>query len=64
MTEGILKAEIAYQMTGQADSRVPGVSNYKGLQGILELLKKKGLQTVLERCDMDKIAFFDVPAGV
>lgn len=55
VTEGILKAEIAYQMTGQAYIGVPGVSNYKGLQGILEMLKKKGLRTVLECYDMDKM---------
>lgn len=55
VTEGILKAEIAYQKSGQAYVGTPGVSNYKGLYQILLELKEQGLQMVYECYDMDKM---------
>lgn len=59
VTEGILKAEIAYRRSGQAYIGNPGVSNYKGLYQMLKELKGQGLQTVLECYDMDKMMLLD-----
>lgn len=59
VTEGILKAEIAYQCTGLAYIGNPGVSNYRGLYQMLCELKAQGLQTVLECYDMDKMLRLD-----
>lgn len=59
MTEGILKAEIAYQRTGLAYIGNPGVSNYKGVRQILCELKEQGLHTVWECYDMDKMLCLD-----
>lgn len=59
VTEGILKAEIACQCSGQAYIGNPGVSNYKGVYQILSELKAQGLQTVLECYDMDKMMRLD-----
>lgn len=55
VTEGILKAEIAYQRSGMAYIGNPGVSNYKGLYQVLDKLKEQGLQVVYECYDMDKM---------
>lgn len=54
VTEGILKAEIAYRRSGTAYIGNPGVSHCKALYKMLEELKGHGLQTVLECYDMDK----------
>lgn len=59
VTEGILKAEIAYQRTGIAYIGNPGVSNYKGVRRILCELKEQGLHTVWECYDMDKMLRLD-----
>lgn len=55
VTEEILKAEIACRKSGHAYIGNPGVSNYKGLSRMLETLKERGLKTVLECYDMDKM---------
>lgn len=59
VTEGVLKAEIACQCSGQAYIGNPGVSNYKGVRQILCELKEQGLQTVWECYDMDKMLRLD-----
>ena len=59
VTEGILKAEIAYQKSGYPYIGNPGVSNYKGMRKMLEALKARGLETVLECYDMDKMMDLD-----
>lgn len=59
VTEGVLKAEIACQCSGQAYIGNPGVSNYKGVRQILCELKAQGLQTVWECYDMDKMLRLD-----
>jgi len=59
VTEGILKAEIACRKTGLAYVGNPGVSNYKGLRQMLEILKAQGLKTVMECYDMDKMLLLD-----
>lgn len=55
VTEGILKAELASMRSGFPYIGIPGVGNYKSLQPVLEVLKQKGLQTVFECMDMDKM---------
>lgn len=55
VTEGILKAELASMRSGFPYIGIPGVGNYKSLQPVLEALKQKGLQTVFECMDMDKM---------
>lgn len=54
VTEGILKAEIAYQISGETYLGNPGVSNYKELKQTLSYLKERGLKVVFECYDMDK----------
>lgn len=54
VTEGILKAEIAHQRTGDTYIGNPGVGNHRELKQTLEGLKKKGLKLVFECYDMDK----------
>lgn len=55
VTEGILKAEIAYQCTGRTYLGNPGVMNYKELKRMLAHLKGQGLKMVYECYDMDKL---------
>lgn len=55
VTEGILKAEIAWMCTGNPYIGVPGVSNHKGLETVLRKLKEQGLKRVYECYDMDKM---------
>ncbi len=59
VTEGILKAEITHQRTGEAYIGNPGVMNYKELESLLRRLKKCGLQEVVEANDMDKFMRVD-----
>lgn len=59
VTEGILKAQIAYQCSGFSYIGNPGVSNHKGLQQMLAKLKEQGLHTVYECYDMDKMLVLD-----
>ncbi|MFR8172699.1 MAG: hypothetical protein ACLU9Q_17980 [Marvinbryantia sp.] len=62
VTEGILKAEIAYQRSGLAYIGNPGVSNYKGVYQMLSRLKEQGLENVLECYDMDKMMALECKA--
>lgn len=55
VTEGILKAELASMRSGHSYIGIPGVGNYKSLQPVLMELKSRGLQTVYECMDMDKM---------
>ena len=57
VTEGILKAEIAWMCTGNPYIGVPGVSNHKGLETVLRKLKEQGLKRVYECYDMDKMMY-------
>lgn len=54
VTEGVLKANAAYAMSGYSFLGVPGVSQYKGLEQALIKLKELGLEEVQEYYDMDK----------
>ena len=58
VTEGILKAEAAYAMSGCSFLGVPGVNQYRELGKALQTLKENGLEEVREYYDMDK--FLDV----
>ena len=55
VTEGILKAEIASLRSGHPYIGIPGVGNYRSLQPVLSDLKQRGLKTVYECMDMDKM---------
>ena len=55
VTEGILKAELASLRSGYPYIGIPGVGNYKSLFPVLADLKSRGLQTVYECMDMDKM---------
>lgn len=54
VTEGVLKANAAYAMSGYSFLGVPGVSQYKELERVLVELKELGLEEVQEYYDMDK----------
>lgn len=59
VTEGILKAEITHQRTGETYIGNPGVMNHKELKQMLVRLKEQGLQEVVEANDMDKLMRLD-----
>ncbi len=59
VTEGILKAEVTHQRTGETYLGNPGVMNYKELEFLLRRLKKRGLEEVVEANDMDKFMRID-----
>lgn len=59
VTEGILKAEITHQRTGETYIGNPGVMNHKELRQMLIQLKERGLQEVVEANDMDKLMRLD-----
>ena len=59
VTEGILKAEITHQRTGETYIGNPGVMNYKELKQMLIQLKEQGLREVVEANDMDKLMRLD-----
>lgn len=54
VTEGILKAEIAYQVSGKTFLGNPGIGNWRDLYEVLQILKERGLSHVEEAYDMDK----------
>ena len=54
VTEGILKAEIAHQVSGKTFLGNPGIGNWRDLYEVLQVLKKRGLSHVEEVYDMDK----------
>lgn len=54
VTEGLLKASVAYALSGYSFIGIPGVNQYKGLEEVLFVLKQNGLQEVQEYYDMDK----------
>ena len=55
VTEGILKAEITHQRTGETYIGNPGVMNHKELRQLLAQMKERGLREVVEANDMDKL---------
>ncbi len=59
VTEGILKAEVTHQRTGETYIGNPGVLNYKELRQMLAQLKERGLREVVEANDMDKLMRLD-----
>ena len=54
VTEGILKAEIAHQVSKKTFLGNPGIGNWRDLYEVLQVLKKRGLTHVEEVYDMDK----------
>lgn len=54
VTEGILKATVAYSLSGYSFLGTPGVNQYKELRKALIALKQNGLEEVQEYYDMDK----------
>ena len=54
VTEGILKATVAYSLSGYSFLGTPGVNQYKELKKALIVLKQNGLEEVQEYYDMDK----------
>lgn len=59
VTEGILKAEITHQRTGETYIGNPGVMNHKELRQLLARMKERGLREVVEANDMDKLMRLD-----
>lgn len=54
VTEGILKAMVAYSLSGCSFLGTPGVNQYRELEKTLRILKENGLEEVQEYMDMDK----------
>ncbi len=54
VTEGILKAMVAYSLSGYSFLGTPGVNQYRELEKTLRILKENGLEEVQEYMDMDK----------
>ena len=59
VTEGILKAAVAHELTGKTFLGNPGVGHYKELEVILKVMRSRGLKTVMECYDMDKLMQVD-----
>lgn len=54
VTEGALKASIAYSFSGKTFVAVAGVSHYKALEPVFRQLKHNGTTQIVEAYDMDK----------
>lgn len=54
ITEGPLKAEAAYSLSGRTFLAVAGVGNIDSLKDALEILKRNGTKTMYECYDMDQ----------
>ena len=54
VTEGLLKADIAYCLTGRTFVAVAGANNVKPLEPLFALLAQNGTELVVEAYDMDK----------
>ena len=54
VTEGLLKADIAYCLTGRSFVAVAGVNSLNGLESALRCMAQNGTKLVVEAYDMDK----------
>lgn len=59
VTEGILKAAVAYELTGKTFLGNPSLGHYKEPEVILKEMRSRGLKTVMECYDMDKLMQVD-----
>ena len=55
VTEGLLKADIAYCLTGRSFVAVAGVNSSNGLESALRCMAQNGTKLVVEAYDMDKL---------
>ena len=55
VTEGLLKADIAYCLTGRSFVAVAGVNSLNGLESALRCMAQNGTKLVVEAYDMDKL---------
>jgi len=55
LTEGPLKADVAYHLSGKPFMAIPGVSNVKTLEEGLTVLKKIGVKHIYDALDMDRL---------
>ncbi len=63
VTEGSLKGDIANAISKRSFLCVAGVNQYNALDKALELLKSKGINTIVEAYDMDKYTNENVKKG-
>lgn len=56
ITEGLLKGDIVYSLTGCACIAVAGVNNLSRLEPVLAQLKRNGTEQIIEAYDMDKFS--------
>ncbi len=54
VTEGALKADIAHALTGRTFAATAGANNTAGLDPLFALLRRNGVEEVIEAEDMDK----------
>ena len=55
VTEGPLKGDISYALTGRTFLSVPGANQYANLEPVLKSMKELGTEFVYEAYDMDKL---------
>lgn len=55
VTEGPLKGDVAFALTGRTFASVPGVNQYANLEPFLKAMKAMGTEFVYEAYDMDKL---------
>ena len=55
VTEGLLKADIAYCLTGRSFVAVAGVNSLNGLESALRCMAQNGTKLAVEAYDMDKL---------
>ena len=55
VTEGPLKGDLAYALSGRTFGCVPGANQYANLPPFLQAMKLMGTETVYEAYDMDKL---------
>ncbi len=63
LTEGPMKADVIYALSGLSVIAVPGVNALKSLKPVLEDLKAEGLTTIKTAFDMDLLCNFHVKDG-
>lgn len=63
ITEGPLKADVIYQLTGQTVLSVPGVNSLKFLDETIRLLMEQGTKQVMTAFDMDYLSNPHVQIG-
>lgn len=63
VTEGHLKAVTAHCLSGLTFAAVAGVNNYGNLPSLFEVLKRNGVEEIVEAYDMDKLTNPHVERG-